>query len=93
MTIWMVVIFARNRERTFQSSRVVAEIWSRLKAGRQTENCQDPEDQTKETKEEHEEKEKFRSPYVCMYMGMAVSLHSQREKGIPLVERVHVNVH
>ena len=46
MTIWMVVIFARNRERTFQSSRVVAEIWSRLKAGRQTENCQDPEDQT-----------------------------------------------
>ena len=46
MTIWVVVIFARNRERTFQSSRIVAEIWSRLKAGRQTENCQDPEDQT-----------------------------------------------
>jgi len=40
MTIWMVVIFARNRERTFQSSRVVAEIWSRLKAGRQTRQSQ-----------------------------------------------------
>ena len=43
-------------------------------------------------KGEHEEKERFRPPYVRMYMGMAVSLHSRREKGIPLVERVHVNV-